>query len=258
MAQKNKLWALTVSGDLIFLEFDTCEFRVSVSKDGGATWFEDMTFDRSGQRLVIGPMGLFCDEECLVPAVIPGCEPVPHSGCASSHWLGSSGDRTWSWFPRCPSGCRAAVQVSLARPSAQSEVTPPKVPRVRRSDAGTFSLFDGEIHNCKNNFMISFDDFKKVELRTARVLEAARVEGSEKLLKIKVSLGQEERQIIAGIGKAYDPAALVGKNIVVVANLEPRNLMGLESRGMLLAASGENGPAILVPEREIPPGTEVR
>jgi len=106
--------------------------------------------------------------------------------------------------------------------------------------------------------MISFDEFKKVELKVAKVLQAERVEGSDKLLKLKISLGSEERQIVSGIGKVYEPTDVVGKSIIVVSNLEPRQLMGLESQGMILAASDDSGPAILVPDREISPGTEVR
>ena len=106
--------------------------------------------------------------------------------------------------------------------------------------------------------MISIDDFKKVELRVAKVLEAGRVEGSDKLLKLKVDIGTEQRQIIAGIGKSYQPEDLITKEIIIVANLEPRSLMGLESQGMLLAANDENGPVILVPEKETPPGTGIR
>jgi len=107
--------------------------------------------------------------------------------------------------------------------------------------------------------MISIEDFKKAELKIAKILSAERVEGSEKLIKLKVSLGEEERQIVAGIGKAYEPEALVGKEIVVVANLEPRTMMGIESQGMLLAASeGDGLPVLLVPEREITPGSSVR
>ncbi|OGN01229.1 MAG: methionine--tRNA ligase subunit beta [Candidatus Yanofskybacteria bacterium RIFCSPLOWO2_02_FULL_43_10] len=102
------------------------------------------------------------------------------------------------------------------------------------------------------------DDFKKVELKIANVISAERVEGSEKLLKLEVGLGEEKRQIIAGIGKVYEPETLIGKQIVVVANLEPRFLMGLESRGMVLAANAESGPVLLVPDREIVPGTEIR
>jgi len=107
--------------------------------------------------------------------------------------------------------------------------------------------------------MITIDDFKKVELKVAKVLEAEKVEGSEKLIKLQVDLGTEKRQILAGIAQYYEPENLIGREIVIVANLEPRTLMGLESQGMLLAASGDDGvPVILVPEKEIPPGAGVR
>ena len=105
--------------------------------------------------------------------------------------------------------------------------------------------------------MITIDDFKKVELKVAKILEADRVENSDKLVKLKVDLGSEQRQIIAGIGNIYTPEILVGKQIIVVANLEPRKLMGLESQGMLLAASDEMGPVLVVPESEVRPGTSL-
>jgi len=93
---------------------------------------------------------------------------------------------------------------------------------------------------------INYEQFSKIELKVAEILSAERVEGSDKLLKLQVSLGDENRQVIAGIGKAYDPATLPGQQIVIVANLEPRKLMGLESQGMLLAAStAEKGPILL-------------
>ncbi|MBI2056096.1 MAG: methionine--tRNA ligase subunit beta [Candidatus Sungbacteria bacterium] len=106
--------------------------------------------------------------------------------------------------------------------------------------------------------MISFEEFQKIELRVAKIIAADRVESSEKLLKLKVSFGNEERQVVAGIGKAYDPEKLLGREIVVVANLEPRVLMGQESQGMLLAASDENGPVLLIPDHEVPPGAKIK
>lgn len=114
--------------------------------------------------------------------------------------------------------------------------------------------------------MINYETFKQVELKVAKVLEAERVEGSEKLLKLKVSLGEKDgadlpagRQVIAGVGIKYQPENLVGKSIIIVTNLEPRKLMGLESQGMLLAASNENeGPVLLTVMEEIAPGSEVR
>ena len=106
--------------------------------------------------------------------------------------------------------------------------------------------------------MIPFDDFKRLDLRVAEILSAERVEGSEKLLKLRVSLGEEERQIIAGIGKKYELDALVGRQIVVVANLEPRTLMGLESQGILLAADTPEGPVLLVLDQKTPSGAAIR
>jgi methionine--tRNA ligase beta chain len=107
--------------------------------------------------------------------------------------------------------------------------------------------------------MINFEDFSKVELRTVKILEASRVEGSDKLLKLAVSLGEEERQIIAGIGKSYSPEEIIGKEVVIVSNLEPRMIMGLESQGMILAATDDNGLAVVMcPEREVPFGARLK
>jgi methionyl-tRNA synthetase len=106
--------------------------------------------------------------------------------------------------------------------------------------------------------MITLDDFAKVELKVGKVLEAKRVEGSNKLIVMKVDTG-EERQIVAGIGKAYSPEELVSKSIVVVTNLQPAKLMEVESQGMLLAASDEEGKlSILITDREIKEGSKVK
>ena len=105
--------------------------------------------------------------------------------------------------------------------------------------------------------MITIDDFKKIELRVAKVLEAERVEGSDKLIKMQLSLGEEKRQVIGGISKHYEPEQLIGRQIIIVANLEPRSLMGLESQGMLLAASDENGIALLMPDKEVSDGSKI-
>jgi len=108
-----------------------------------------------------------------------------------------------------------------------------------------------------HNHMITFDEFKNVELKVATVLSAERVEKSHKLLRLHIDLGEEKRQLVAGIGTAYEPDALVGRQIIIVANLEPRELMGLESQGMLLAANAET-PVLLMPESKVPPGTSIR
>ncbi|MCX7984762.1 MAG: methionine--tRNA ligase [Bacteroidetes bacterium] len=106
---------------------------------------------------------------------------------------------------------------------------------------------------------ITIDDFKKIDLRVGKVLSAERLPKSEKLLKVLVDLGVEQRQLIAGIAQYYTPDQLVGKSVVVVANLKPTKLMGHESRGMLLAATDHDGTLALVTlERDITPGSSVK
>jgi methionyl-tRNA synthetase len=105
---------------------------------------------------------------------------------------------------------------------------------------------------------ISIDDFMKVQLRVAKVLTAERVPKSKKLLKLSIDVGSEQRTIVAGIAEAYEPDALVGKSVVVVANLQPAKLMGIESNGMVLAASPDGGQPIVLDASPAAPGTRVR
>jgi methionyl-tRNA synthetase len=106
---------------------------------------------------------------------------------------------------------------------------------------------------------ITIEEFAKIDLRVAKVLAAEKVEGSDKLLKLQVKLGNEQRQIVAGIAKHYSAEQMVGKEIVVVANLKPAKLRGLLSEGMLLAASNEEGKlAIIRPEAVIGEGAKVK
>jgi methionyl-tRNA synthetase len=106
---------------------------------------------------------------------------------------------------------------------------------------------------------IAIQDFLKVELRVAKVREAAAMPKSKKLIKLLVDAGEPApRTILAGIAEGYQPEQLVGRTIVIVANLQPRPMMGLESNGMVLAASGEGQPPILIAADEsLPPGTRV-
>lgn len=107
--------------------------------------------------------------------------------------------------------------------------------------------------------LITIDEFAKIDLRVAKVLEAEKVEGSDKLLKLKISIAGEERQIVAGIAQQYTAEQMVGKEIVVVANLKPAKLRGLLSEGMLLAASNDEGElAVIRPETEIGEGAKVK
>jgi methionyl-tRNA synthetase len=105
---------------------------------------------------------------------------------------------------------------------------------------------------------INFDTFKKIKLRVAKVTQAEKVEKADKLLKLQIDLGEEQRQIIAGIAEHYSPEELVGKQIVVVANLEPATIRGVESNGMLLAATDEAGKlSLVVPEKSMVEGAKI-
>ena len=123
-----------------------------------------------------------------------------------------------------------------ASPAAPAPVAAPEVPAV-----------------------ITIDDFMKIQLKVAKVLEAERMPKSQKLLKLKVDAGEAEpRTILAGIAESYEPEAMVGKTIVIVANLAPRKMMGIESNGMVLAASPDGGAAIVLNVEPATPGTRVR
>ncbi len=106
--------------------------------------------------------------------------------------------------------------------------------------------------------LIDISEFAKVELKVGEILSAEKVEDADKLLKNQVTLGDEERQIVAGIAKAYTPEELVGKKVAVVSNLKPAKLRGVESQGMLLAASSGDTISILTPMKDVPPGSKIK
>jgi methionyl-tRNA synthetase len=105
--------------------------------------------------------------------------------------------------------------------------------------------------------MISIEDFRKIELKVATVKSAEPHPNADKLMVLQVDLGEEQRQICAGIRNHYSPAELVGKQIVIVANLETAKLRGLESQGMLLAASDEGRVIVLTPEKAVAAGAKI-
>jgi methionyl-tRNA synthetase len=131
----------------------------------------------------------------------------------------------------------------------QDKTKPPKAPQQEKPKLTTEE---------KKDEYIEFPDFMKVQLRVARIIEAEPVEGSDKLMKLQVRIGEEKRQILAGIKQKYSAEDLIGRQVIVVANLKPRKMMGLESQGMVLAADDPEGQAILLePEHEAPEGAPV-
>ena len=106
---------------------------------------------------------------------------------------------------------------------------------------------------------ITIDDFAKIELRVGQVKAAEKIKGADKLLRLEVDLGTEVRQVVAGIAESYAPELLIGRKVVIVANLAPRKLRGLESNGMIVAASLEGGKAVLAGFLEdVPVGTRLK
>jgi methionyl-tRNA synthetase len=101
---------------------------------------------------------------------------------------------------------------------------------------------------------ISIEDFAKVQMRVGQILEAEKIEGSRKLLKLKVDIGDEVRQLVAGIAEAYTPESLLNRKVVVVTNLKPARLMGVESNGMIVAASADGQPVLATFNEEVPNG----
>jgi methionine--tRNA ligase beta chain len=106
--------------------------------------------------------------------------------------------------------------------------------------------------------LIKYDDFAKLDLRIVKVIEAERLEGTRNLIKIKVSLGEEEKVIVAGIAGAYEAEELIGKKIVMLLNLEPKKIFDIESNGMILAAENEDNISLLTCDKELPEGSKIR
>ncbi len=163
-----------------------------------------------------------------------------------------SGEEAWGVL-------RPGTQVEKGAPLFPRRVAEKRAGGKTTEKKGRQAMTETDNGNKPTEGVIGIEDFARVTLKVARVLEAERVPKSNKLLRLQISLGEETRQLVAGIGKAYEPDALVGKKIIVVANLKPAKLMGVESQGMLLAATGPDGnPVLLQPEADVPEGASIR
>jgi methionyl-tRNA synthetase len=160
-------------------------------------------------------------------------------------------------FPRIESKPEGAKTVSDATTPPQPTTVTPMPPTAPPSQT---SSAPSPAPQAPAPAQITIDEFMKIQLKTAKVLAAERVPKSEKLLKLQVSLGEgmEQRQIVAGIGKKYIPDDLVGKTIIIVANLKPAKLMGIESQGMVLAAGDSEVRGLATILEEVDPGTKVK
>jgi methionyl-tRNA synthetase len=135
----------------------------------------------------------------------------------------------------------------------------PIFPRLQQKEKIRTTSEKQETPTMDDKPFITFDEFQKLDLRIATVTRAERIPNTSKLLKIELLVGEEKRTVVAGIAEDYDPGSLIGKQVVYLANLEPKKLRGVESQGMILAAETPEGSAILLqPEKEAPSGARVR
>jgi methionyl-tRNA synthetase len=175
----------------------------------------------------------------LGPPLFPRIETAPASARArraSAHAI-PPGGTSRSGAPFAGGGPAPTARTSRSRPA---ESPPPA-----HSKGGT------EMSE------ITIDEFNKIDLRIAEVLEAKRVAGADKLLELRIKVGETARTLVAGIAQQYAPETLVGRKIVIVANLQPRRLRGVESQGMLLAANDGNRAILLAPDQDVPSGVRV-
>ncbi|MDN5312443.1 MAG: methionyl-tRNA synthetase [Thermoanaerobacteraceae bacterium] len=163
-------------------------------------------------------------------------------------------------FPRIeePAVPDSESDANAASVAGNTEIQKSAEDKETKRDKNQAEKAAGEAQQEEGANLISIDDFAKVQLRVAEVLEAEKVQGADKLLKLQIKLGEEKRQIVAGIAKYYTPEQLIGKKIVVVANLKPARLRGIESQGMLLAASNTEKLALLTVDKDIESGAKIK
>ncbi|MCD6455176.1 MAG: methionine--tRNA ligase subunit beta [Methanophagales archaeon] len=109
-----------------------------------------------------------------------------------------------------------------------------------------------------NKEIIDINEFARLDLRIGRIANAERIEGSKKLIRLEVDIGDEQRQVVAGIAEEYRPENLIGELVPVLVNLKPAKLMGVESQGMILAVDVNGKPILLHPDTKVPAGSKVR
>jgi methionyl-tRNA synthetase len=143
-----------------------------------------------------------------------------------------------------------------SQPGTKVKLSQPIFPRMEKQPArGISAKVEGVV--TANDDLLDYKDFARLKLRVAQVLEAEAVPNADKLLKLQIDLGTEKRQIVAGIAKHYKPESLIGRRIIVVANLKPAKIRGIESNGMLLAASAGDKLVLVTPDGDLPAGAGV-
>jgi methionyl-tRNA synthetase len=160
-------------------------------------------------------------------------------------------------FPRLDVAVEtAAIDDMLGGPAVSETTTTPAVEETKPATEAPKT--EEKKEEVEGVALIGIDDFMKVELRVAEVVECERVPKADKLLKLQLSLGEERRQVVSGIAKYYEPEALIGQKVILVANLKPVKLRGVESHGMILAASAGDDLVLATVSGPIPAGALVK
>jgi methionyl-tRNA synthetase len=209
----------------------------------------DAGWRKSGEKRILNEGPLWPRKDIGVAVTEPSKKPASGEPDASVSAREESPASDGETSPQRPAGREAGPAAPTAAPAAPAAAAAPAAPDAGLTQAAAPTPPDDRI---------SIDDFMKVELRTAKIVAAERVPKSKKLVKMTVDAGTEQRTIVAGIAEAYEPEALVGKTVVIVANLKPAKLMGIESNGMVLAASPDGGMPIVLNAEPAVPGTRVR
>ncbi len=196
---------------------------------------------------------------------LPSLMPTPSVDLWPSAWGGLVAGQAVKpgapLFPRFDEDQQRSIYERLGAPMPESlkraPSTPPKAPESKSK--APEKVTQAAEDKAPSSNVISIDDLAKVEMRLGLVRSAERVPKSDKLLELKVDIGEAEpRTILAGIGKHYAPEDLVGRRLAVVVNLAPRPMMGRTSHGMVLAVSDDAGLSVLSPDKEITPGVKVK
>ncbi len=185
-------------------------------------------------------------------------------GISESTVLGWESSKKWGIYPEGAAVVKGEVifpRIDMKKEMEELEkLNPVSAKKTEAPAAAAKASNSSKNDSCKeaDAGLITIDDFAKLDLRVVKVLEASKVEGSDKLLKLCVEMGGEKRQVVSGIAKYYSPESLVGKSVILVANLKPVKLKGIESQGMILAASNDAGLVVATLDGTIDSGSKVR
>jgi methionyl-tRNA synthetase len=231
---------------IYFDEMDTYSFSTALE----ALW--DAVNYLNNYIQIKAPWKLRNDKEALSTVLYSLLEGIRHISVLLSPVMPSVSDRIVKSISKDNLG---SLEWNILKSGTKVEKIPPVFPRIEKEK---INIEKKEIEEkSEEKSLIEYDDFEKLDLRVAKIIEAEKVEKSKKLIKLRISLGGEERTIVGGIALHYSPEELIGKKIIIIKNLKPRKLMGITSQGMLLAASNDEEFSLLNLDRDVKEGSKI-